>query len=625
MLEGVEKHPDLGKAPVTFHLGADGSVAASVIDPSATAFGWTGTWTMVDGLLEMTVPGPSELADDLRVSLRLNPKGSGKGTMERDGFASTTSSLKVKATYPGKKAKGWTALVPRLRNGFSTAAGEFRSTVALRRVDTPTKKKQFRPMSLLVRTLSEGGLPGLPAPVLLPPGGTVVLSAASLPPLPPGVAAGALQVEISGGKDFVPESVVVTAVEETLRGTDPAANGAAAPVHWVKALRRREAASLARAPLAAAHFLDDGGAGGTPRETLLVLRDLAPLAGLPPTGSVRVAVLDPAGAEVGAATVALPPRAAVSVRVRDLAGSPGDLPGGEGQVRVTAPDGSGLPRGTVGAVLAGTVRSGPTAVTSTFAAVEAPEEGVSTERLALPYLYLPDDDGATVVRVQVANLTSGSIDLPVSVLGLDGTVLHADLVTAAGGASVRVDPDALGVDRGDLPDGECQIVVGGFASLPADALVGRAEVRLAGDPATVFGAALRFERASAAGAGVVFHAPDVTEAQGGAAGSRDALVVLRNAGDAPRDVTVRAILPDGTPLVPGTVTVTVPAGAAARLSAETLLALLGAPVDPLPAVFRGAFTLSAAEGDGAAWTAVGIALRYSANAVGGYDLPVERR
>ncbi len=624
LLVGSEKQPSLGKTPLSLHLGADGTAAASLVDPTAVAIGWTGTWTFEDGLLSVDLEPLGNQGDPVLVELLMKGSGSGKGTVIRLGTESVVvTQAKVKAAFPPRKAKGWTAWVPRLRDDGSTAAGSFRGTLVLRNL-APVPAKKVKPLKLVLRAATPAGLPGDPLALEILPGAAVRLEGGLLPPLPSGVDGSVLQVLVTGGKDLDPATLQILAFEEVLRGpSEGAVSGAAVEVRWVRRLKGKELASRETAPLAAPWFRDDGGAGPLPRDARLVLRDLSPFTGDAAPGTVRVSVRGLDGVEVASSLVELRRGEAVEVRPLDLLDGPGDLPGGEGSLRVTAADGSDLPRDVVGTALLGTVASAGVPAAPLSLAVGHPERAGRSARLAVPYLLAPDD-GLSECRIEVLSLSGSVVDLPVEVLALDGTLLHAATVPVPAGGTVRVDPASLGMDLAGLPGGEGQVVVGGSGGLPVDRFLAHGETRLAGSPDTFFTSPVRFESAHGAGEPLRIDALDLREKQGSGGGLQDAWVFVRNGGDAPLDLVALLFLEDGVPLgsSPG-VEVTVPAGASVRVSAETLLTLAGAPLGPLPDSFRGCLVLRGSAAGPVAASEVQVL--YGVEDTGGFAAPAPIR
>lgn len=609
LLAGTEVLPDLGKSPVSLHLGADGSAAGSFLDPGGLAFGWTGTWSLDgEGALAVDLDPLEGVGDPIAVSLRLSSAGSGKGTVTRDSGTPLVTPLKVKPVHPLPKARGWTALVPRMRDTGTVAAGEFRGTLLVRNLAVPKRKP--KPLVLRVFAVSPAGLPGTPATLSLLPGGTARLEGGSLPRLPPGMEEESFQIAVTGGKGFDPALVEIQAIEEVLRGSDPAVPtaGTALPVRWVRGLPAAAAAKRERVPLLAPWFLDDGGAGALPRDAILVLRDMAPFSGGDPAGSVRVSVRTLAGTEVASEDVALPRGAAVEVRPLDLLASPGDLPGGEGQIRVTRTDGTGLPRDTVAAALLSTATSSSVPAAVLSLAVGHPDPDGPSARIVLPW-FLQPDDGVSGTRVLIQNLGDAPATLPVEVRALDGTLLASGSLPVAAGATVRADPAALGMDPGDLPGGEGQILLGLATGLPRTLFLAHAEMRLAGTPDALVALPAEFEFSPAAGESFRVGLLDAPESDGSDVGDSDAWLFLRNGGGTAAAVTARVLDATGAPIGSNPdVPFSIAPGESRRISIEEVLALAGAPVSPGDDGFRG--TLEVTGTGPGPFSARGVRVRY---------------
>lgn len=621
VFEGTEKHPSLGKAPVTLHLGTDGTAVATVLDPTALAFGWVGAW-IDDGSGSVTVdldPVGGQ-GDSLIFDLQVKGSGRAKGTLARTSDTAGSSSLKLKSTYPARKAKGWSVVVPHLRTGFETAAGSFRTTLSLRRLDPPgSSAKKNRPVDLSVRAVSAGGLPGVPGTVSLAPGESVRLAGAQIPMPPAGLPGGAYQLEITGPKTFAPEGFSIAAVEETLRGSDPAADGGAVGVRWLRALKKKEAASLDAAPLVGAWFRDDDGAGPLPRSVSVILRDVSPAMGLPGRESVRVAILDLAGTTVATSIVDLPRGAAVEVPVRDVLDG-AFLSGGEGQVRVTDASGDPLPRDTVAGELVTTVTASAVPVSEARVPLVQPEAAGRSARLVAALVPAPGD-GSTTSTLRVLWLGDAATNLPVKVIDPDGNVLLDGVVPVQPGAVARADPLFLGAGGSEFPTDRLTVILGDTAGLPVDRLVAYREIRRDGDPDTLFADLPRFPSPPAGTGGTALHLADLQATQGSDPGDLSATVAMANA--TAGDVTVRArAFVGSTPVGSQDAVLVVAAGTAPRFSLETLLALMGAPVADDP--FRGDLRLDVEEG------AVPPVVeaeqhRFTVDTVGGHPVPVEIR
>jgi hypothetical protein len=542
------------------------------------------------------------------------------GTVTRAGATPVTTRVRLKGVHPPRRRRGWTAVVPFLRDTGGTAAGDFRAAVIVRSLVTRGRKR----VPVTIQVVADNGLPGLPVHRTLAPGEVLRLEGPSLPTLPPGTERDAIQILISGKGAFRPDLFEVLAYEEVLRGpTEPSTSGTPLPVRWVRPLKRAELAARATAALAAPRLLDDGGAGTLPRETLLVLRDLAPFTGDAPAGTVRVSVRTLAGAEVGSGLVDLPRGAAATVRPLDLLLDPGDLPGGEGQVRVTAADGTPLPRDSVVGLLAAVVREAGTPVASLAFPLLSPEPPGRAARISFPFVHAPDD-GSASARLHVLSLAPDARLLGVTVHDLDGNLLHGTDVPIAAGAAVRVDPEAVGADLAAIPAGECQVVVGeGTAGLDASLFVAQAEGREAGTPDTFFPGPAGFESPHAAGDPVRLDLLDARETLGSDPGDRDAWIFVRNGGASDAALSLRAFDGEGLPLVVGaSVPLAVAPGESLFVSVEQALSLLGVPVDA-GLDYRGCLSLEGTAGG--PLSAIAIQLRRSANAVGGHALPVGLR
>jgi len=618
LLVGKEKQRGFGRTPVSLHLAPDGTAAGSFVDPSALAIAWTGNWTVDLGTLTVDLVPIFGSGDPIRCDLRLTPSKA-VGTITRLAADPIVSRTKLKLVHPPRRPKGWTAVTARVRDTGGTAAGDFRGTVILRNLAPPGKK----PLRVTVQVVGDGGMPGLPQERVLAPGEMIRFDGGAIPALPIGIARPAFQIVFSGKKGFDPGNVEILAYEEALRGPfEPSTSGAALPVHWVRALKRKELAQRETAALAAPWFRDDGGSGALPRATRLVLRDLSPFTGDAPAGAVRVSVRDLAGVEVGAGLLPLPRGAAAEVRLLDLVSDPGDLPGGEGQVRVTAAGGGGLPRGAVSAVLVGTVTQSSVPVSSVTAPLRHPAPAGASAPIAFP-LVRATADGSAEARLRLLSLAPDARVVPVEVRALDGTLLHGADVAVAPGETARVDPEALGMDLADLPGGEGQVIVGAGAGLPTDLFLAQGELREAGAPDTFFSLPAEFETPRAPGEPVRLDLLDALETTGSDPGDRDAFLAVRNGGAEDAQLTLRGFGDTGVPL-PGELSapVTVPAGASVRISVEQALILLGIPVDP-GGSFRGCLVLEGTAGGPLSATA--IQYRFSVNARGGLALPVAIR
>ncbi len=581
LLEGTEVLSGIGESGVAIHFAADGTAAGSFGDPFGLARDWSGIWLLdVSGELDVLLnPVGEESADFITVRLRMSASGKGKGTVIRNQAPESSSSpVKVRVVFPAPKPKGWTAVVPRMRDTGAVAAGEFRGTLVVRNLAPPGRKP--RPLALAVRAVGMGGLPGAPVPLSLLPGATARLAGGALPRLPPGMEEEAFQVVVTGGPGFDPAVVEILAVEEVLRGSgaETPSCGTALPVRWARALPRKQAASRDAAPLAAPWFRDDGGAGALPRDAVLVLRDLAPFDGGAPAGSVRVSVRTLAGAEVASASVPLPRGAAVEVRPRDLLEVPGDLPGGEGQVRVTREDGSGLPRGSVAAALLSTAVSSDLPAGTLSLALGQPDPEGPASRIVVPWFRLPDD-GTSEMRLWVQNFGGAPMALPVAVLALDGTPLYSGSVPLGPGETARADPAALGLDPSNLPGGEGQLVLGPAGGLPRHLYLAHAEIRLQGTPDAHFALPAGFEAASADGAPFRVDLLDAAETAGSSPGDADAWLFVRNGGEGALSLTARVLDDAGAAVgsAPDVALVVAP-GESRRISVEEALALAGAPL-----------------------------------------------
>ena len=620
LLVGKERQKGFGRTLVSLHLAPGGAAAGSFIDPQALAIAWTGTWTEDLGLLTVDLDPILGMGDPIRCDLRLTPAGA-VGTVTRlTAGGEIVSSVRLKGVHPPRRPRGWTAVVPRVRDTGGNQAGDLRGTVILRNL-APAGRK---PLRTTVQVVGDDGLPGLPQERLVAPGEAVRFDGASIPPLPVGADRDAVGLVFTGrGKGFDPALVEILAYEEVLRGPfEPSTSGAALPVHWVRAQTRKQLLLREKAPLAAAWFQDDDGAGALPRDTRLVVRSLSPFTGDPAIGAVLVTVRTTSGVTAASAVVPLPRGAAAEVRPLDLLDDPGDLPGGEGQVIVTMVDGTGLPRGAVAAFLVGTVTSSSVPIASVAAPLAHPEPPGRSAVLAFPLVRAPADASA-VARLRVINLDSAVRVVPVEVRALDGTLLHGADVAVDPGFTSRVDPEALGMDLALLGGAEAQVLVGGPSGLPTDLVLGQGEVRESGAPDTFFSLPAAFESARTAGTPVRLDLLDALETTGSDPGDRDSFLAIRNGGAVDAALTLRGFGDDGVPL-PGDLStpVTVLAGTTVKISVEQALILLGIPVDP-GGTYRGCIVLEGTAGGPLAATAVQF--RFSANARGGVALPVSIR
>jgi hypothetical protein len=613
LLVGKETQPGLGKTPVSLHLGADGSAAAALVDPQALAVAWAGTWTVQAGVLELDLDTVIGMPAPVTISLDLKTR-TAVGTITRAGSPPVVTKVKVKVRLPVAKAKGWTAVVPRLRQTGGTAAGDLQSTVVVRNL-APAGGKP-RPLRFTAVTAGASGLPGTPVEFQVLPGASLRLDAGTMPPLPPGIAETARHLHLRGKKGFDPSLVEVQAFEDALRGPfEPATSGTPLPVHWAKALSKKERAARDAPPLAAPWFRDDGGQGTLPREAALALRDLAPFTGDPPTLSVRVSVRTLDGVEVASSEVPLPRGGAATIRPVDLLGSPGDLPGGEGQVHVTGSSGANLPRGLVAGVLSSTVRQAGVPVAALASGLRHPEPPGRSAPLSVPYLLVPAD-GSASARVSVLSVVQAPIVLQVLVRGLDGTQLHSATVPLDPGKTVRVDPEAVGANLAQLPGGECQVVVGLGAGISTSAFLADGENRISGAPDTFFPGPVGFESAYAPGDPFRVDLLDVQDTLGSDPGDRDAWLLVRNGGTGPAALEVLVHGPDGLPVnASPPLALAVAPGESFRLAVEDALALLGSPLDPGPVPFVGILEVRGTAGG--PLSVQGLQYRRSANARGG--------
>ena len=202
LLAGKERLPGFKKSAVTLHLAPDGTAVGGFLDPAALVAAWTGNWT--DDGTTITVDlvpflGPG---DPITCVLRRTASGA-KGTVTRMGATPVTTRTSLKRLHPPRKPKGWTAIVPHLRDTGGAAAGDFRGTVVIRSLVATGKKR----MPLTIQVVGEDGLPGLPVHRTAEPGEVLRFEGPTLPPLPPGSGGGAFQVVVSGVKGFGPDTV----------------------------------------------------------------------------------------------------------------------------------------------------------------------------------------------------------------------------------------------------------------------------------------------------------------------------------------------------------------------------------------------------------------------------------
>jgi hypothetical protein len=621
LLEGTEKHDVLGKAPVILHLGADGSAVAEVLDPFALANAWAGTWTFDGGVLEAVLPPVGGIGDVLTFSLAVKSNGAGKGSLVRSSEGGDGSTLKVKQTFPALKPRGWTTLVPHVRSVTAQDVSDHRSTVVLRRLDAPSPvAKKNKPLVLLLRPVTAEGLPGRTSSVSLLPGETLRLEGLQLPPPPLAAPAGPWSLVVTGPKTFSPSLVSITAVEVALRTPDPAHNGGVVGVRSVLALKKKQLSELDSVPLVAPWFQDDGGVGALPRRVDLVLMDLSRAMGLPARSAVRVRVLDPSGQEVASTEVALAPAGSTVVRPLDLLDAPGDLPGGVGQLRVEAVGGGGLPRGSVVAELVTTVTSSGVPVSSARLPVAAPERAGRTAFLAAPRVLAPQD-GSASTRLVATWLGTSATTLDVTILDPDGVEVHTALVSANPGQAVSLDPASLGATLSLLPGGEAQVVVGSGSGLPVEHLVAMLEVRRDGSPDTLFPAAVHFEPGPSLAGVRRVHCPDLISTQGTDPGDRFAILALRNGDSSDLAVRVRAFDATGASVGLQNALLTLPAGAAPRLSFEELLSLTGVTLGVDLPEFRGGLVFEVDDAD-APFTVDATQVFRSAGSTGGHSAPL---
>jgi hypothetical protein len=616
LLVGKERQPGRGKTPISLHLGADGGAAAALVDPNPQAVGWIGSWTLEDGELTVDLLPAFGSGDPITVTLLLTPKG-GRGTVLRGGAEPVEGPVSVRVLWPVLKPRGWTAVVPRLRDTGGADAGDIRGSLAIRSLALPSKKR--RPLRLKAIAISPEGMPGVPSGIEVPAGETRRLEGDALPVFPVGADQDAFQVAVTGGRGFDPVQSDVLAVEEVLRGAvDPSASGTSLPVAWARPFSRKDLEDRETAPLAVPYFRDDGGAGALPRDAVLVLRDLSIVTGDPAPGEARISIRTLDGAEVASSVVTIPRGGSVEVVPLDLLADPGDLPGGEGQIRVTDAGGLDLRQGVLACAMVSTVYSSGVPVASLSPVVGSPEPGGRAARLAAPWVYALSGGGAST-RISVTSLSPPARSLPVSVLRLDGTSVFTSAVTLDPGHTVRIDPEALGMNLALLTGGEGQVVAGPQGGLPVEQLMADAETSVAGSPDTFFSWRVLFETGSATGAAVRVSLSDAGDTPGSEAGDLDAWLLLRNGGAASASFEIRAALEDGVPLGSGAAPVNVAAGVSRRMTVEEALGLLGLPAGD----FRGSLDLFVTAGGPLA--VHGMQLRRGAGSFGGHAAPVSVR
>ncbi|MHC4924892.1 MAG: hypothetical protein ACYTG4_12605, partial [Planctomycetota bacterium] len=481
ILSGTEKNAAIGKLPLALHLAAGGEAAADIADLEGFASGFTGTWTFEDNVLTVELEPGAEEGSPVTVTLTMKGSGKGKGTMVRG--AGEPAPVKVKQLFPGRKAKGFTAVIPRLRHTGTTGAGAVRATVVIRNATVPKKKP--KPLTIDMRVLTPDGLPGFLRTVEVLPGETVVLDGGELPGHLLGVESETNQYLLTARKKkgFDPASIEILAYEETLRNLDPSTSGTAVPVHWVAPLKKKALALRDAAPMVAPWFHDEGGGGGLRRAATLVLRDLSPHSGEPDLGSVLVSLFAVDGEPIGSGEVELSRGAAVSVSPWNLLDQPGDFSEVEGWLTVTAVGGGGIDRGRLSAHLDAPVADNGVVIASVVLPVEPLAPAGTTATLVAPWILVPEG-GSASTALRVTNTDDATLNVPVRVLAPDGTTLHNTTVMVPAGEMRRVDPATVGMDLELLEDhdGRAQVLLGADGGLPLDTLAFYGEVVQQGDP-----------------------------------------------------------------------------------------------------------------------------------------------